>query len=105
MNQPATASTEAIIAHPLFLELTRVRARLRWSCAAVVVALFIAFMLAVSNYKSLLATRVGTEVVPLGFMSAIAMGVVALVVTGIYVRQANHRFTTLTERLKLAVRQ
>ena len=38
MNQPATASTEAIIAHPLFLELTRVRARLRWSCAAVVVA-------------------------------------------------------------------
>ena len=105
MNQPTIASTEAIIAHPLFLELTRVRARLRWSCATVVVALFMAFMLAVSSDKSLLATRFGNEVVPLGFMSAIAMGVAALVITGIYVRQANHRFTTLTERLRMAVSQ
>ena len=79
MNQPITASTEAILAHPLFLELTRVRARLRWSCAAVVVTLFIGFMLAVSNYKSILSTRIGAEVVPLGFMFAIAMGVLALV--------------------------
>ena len=91
LDQPACAR---IRLDPRFQSLVRARARLGWSLAAVITALYFGFVFLVALAPGLMAAPVW-GVITLGFALGLAVMVAAVALTGLYVLRANGRFDAL----------
>lgn len=85
---------------PVYVELNRRRSRLAWVLTAIMLIVYYGFVLLVAFSPATLAQPLGAGVMTLGFPIGVAVIVIAIGLTGLYVRKANTEFDRLTEELK-----
>ena len=95
MQQLTSARLGEILASPTFKELASKRARLRWSLSLLTLLMYFGFIVLISTAGSALGRNVPGTAVPVGLLLALIMIILAVVVTGIYVRQSNSIFDRL----------
>ncbi len=86
--------------HPSFIALERQRNAFSWSLAGIMVAIYGGFILLVALRKDLAATRLGAGVITLGLPLGLAVILVAIGLTGLYVWRANTRFDALAHAVR-----
>lgn len=87
-------------ANPKFQRLVRRRERLAWVLSAVMLSLYLVFILLVAFRPEWLGSRIWPELpVTWGIPAGIGLIITAFVLTGIYVRRANNEFDRLTREL------
>lgn len=96
----ALDSYERVVDNPKFKELVRRRTSFAWTLAAVMLAIYLGFILAVAFAPGLMATTIGGGVTSLGIVMGLVVIVSAFVLTGIYVWRANTVFDDLTRELR-----
>lgn len=95
-----------IHANPKFQRLVRRRERLAWTLSAVMLSLYIAFILLVAFRPEFLGAKIWPELpVTWGIPAGIGIIITAFVLTGIYVHRANSEFDRLTSELLEEVAQ
>ncbi len=95
-----SAEQERILRNPKFQELVRTRSGFAWTLAAVMLAIYLGFILLVAFARDLMAMKVGGGVTSLGIVLGLVVIVSAFALTGIYVQRANSRFDELTNDLR-----
>ena len=90
---------DRILSNPKFQELVRTRSGFAWTLSAVMLAIYLGFILLVAFARDLMATKIGGGVTSLGIVLGLVVIVSAFVLTGIYVQRANGRFDDLTRDL------
>ncbi len=88
-----------ILAHPKYAELVAKRTSFAKLLSALMLAIYLGFVLLVAFAKPFLATPIGGGVTTIGIPLGLLVIVSAFVLTGIYVRRANSEFDDLTARL------
>ncbi|ACA17365.1 protein of unknown function DUF485 [Methylobacterium sp. 4-46] len=91
--------TTRILNNPKFRELVAERTRFGWLLSAIMLGIYLGFVLLVAFAKGFLAMKIGAGVTSLGILLGVAVIVSAFVLTGIYVQRANGRFDDLTRDL------
>lgn len=86
---------------PRYRQLVRRRGRFGWSLAAVVLLVYFGYILLIAFDRDLLAKPIGDGVTSLGIPVGIAIILLSILLTGIYVRVANRDF----DRLERAIRE
>jgi uncharacterized membrane protein (DUF485 family) len=94
-----TGDHQRVLSNPKFQELVRTRSGFAWALAAVMLAIYLGFILLVAFAPALMATKIGDGVTSLGIVLGLVVIVSAFLLTGIYVQRANSRFDDLTRDL------
>ena len=94
------ADHDRIVRNPRFQELVRRRSGFAWTLAAVMLAIYLGFIVAVAFAPGLMASKVGGGVTSLGIVLGLVVIVSAFLLTGIYVWRANTVFDDLTRDLQ-----
>ncbi|AYF88051.1 DUF485 domain-containing protein [Pseudomonas sp. JS3066] len=86
--------------NPRFQELVSKRERFAWILSAIMLGLYLAFILLIAFEPQLLGTRISTDS-PVTWGIPIGVGLIlsAFVLTGIYVRRANGEFDRLNAEI------
>ncbi|MBT8767506.1 DUF485 domain-containing protein [Pseudomonas boanensis] len=86
--------------NPRFQELVSKRERFAWILSAIMLGLYLAFILLIAFEPQLLGTRINPES-PVTWGIPIGVGIIlsAFVLTGIYVRRANGEFDRLNQEV------
>jgi len=87
-----------------FAELERRRGALGWTLTIIMLVIYFGFILLIAFAPWVLAIKVGSGVMTLGFPLGIGVILSAIVLTGIYVWRANTLFDAMTQRIKESVR-
>lgn len=96
----AVGEHEYIVRNLKFQELVRRRSSFAWTLAAVMLVIYLGFILAVAFAPGLMAAKVGGGVTSVGIVLGLVVIVSAFVLTGIYVQRANTLFDDLTRDLR-----
>ncbi len=96
-NDPVVQAT---LRDPRFRELVNSRSAFAWTLSAVMLAVYLAFILLVAFFPEVMATKIGGGTTSLGILIGLAVIVFAFCLTGLYVARANGRFDELTQDLK-----
>ncbi|MGV3771197.1 MAG: DUF485 domain-containing protein [Sphingobium phenoxybenzoativorans] len=88
-----------IEADPRYHRLTKARTRLAWLLTAIMLGAFFSFTALVAFNKELLAAPIGAGVTSLGIPIGFGLILLAILLTAIYVRQANGAFDRLTQEI------
>ena len=87
--------------NPRFKELVAKRDRFAWTLSAIMLALYVAFILLIAFEPQVLGTRISADSpMTLGIPLGVGLILSAFVLTGIYVARANTRFDEMTQRLR-----
>jgi uncharacterized membrane protein (DUF485 family) len=95
-----SAEQERILGNPKFQELVRTRSGFAWTLAAVMLVIYLGFILLVAFARDLMAAKIGGGVTSVGIVLGLVVIVSAFLLTGIYVQRANGRFDALTSDLR-----
>lgn len=95
-----SAEQQRILGNPKFQELVRTRSGFAWTLAAIMLAIYLGFILLVAFARDLMAVKIGGGVTSLGIVLGLVVIVSAFLLTGIYVQRANSRFDALTRDLQ-----
>lgn len=82
-----------------YQRLIRRRSRLGWLLSAIIFIAYFSFTALIAFDKELLAAPIGTGVTSLGIPIGFALILLAILLTGIYVRRANGEFDRLTREI------
>jgi uncharacterized membrane protein (DUF485 family) len=93
-----SATSTHLQADPAFQELVRTRGRLGWGLTFAMLVIYFGFLGLVAFAPHVMATPV-LGIITLGFPLGLGVIVIAIVLTGIYVFEANRRFDALTRRI------
>lgn len=99
----ATALTNGpnpVVTDRRFVELVQKRNALAWTLSALMMSIYLAFILLVAFDKPLLATKVGGGTTSLGIVLGLVVIFSAIILTAVYVLRANGRFDVLTAELE-----
>lgn len=99
MESLTETTARIIVRNPRFIALTRTRARVRWGLTALTIVVFFGFVLLIVFGRTLLATKVGDGLAPLGLYLATAMLVFVVAITGLYVQRAGSLFGRMNDEL------
>jgi uncharacterized membrane protein (DUF485 family) len=100
MNEELVARLKA---NPTYRELVHKRSRLGWALTAVMLVIYYGYVLLIAFDKELLATKTGAGVMTWGMPIGLFVIIFTVVITGLYVRHANHAYDELTEQIKREV--
>ena len=89
----------AIAADPRYRTLVARRDRFAWTLSAIMLAAYFGFILLVAFAKGWLARPIGAGVTSIGIPIGIAVILLAIGLTGLYVRRANRDYDALTAAL------
>jgi uncharacterized membrane protein (DUF485 family) len=96
----SNSQTERIRQDPLFAQLCQSRSRLAWTLSALVLGIYLAFILLVAFGGDFMAAPLVTGgVTTVGIVVGIAVILTAILLTAVYVWKANTTFDDLTRRL------
>lgn len=90
-----------IFGDPRFQRLVRARRNLAWTLSIIMLAVYFGYILLVAYDKPLLAEKIQGGTTSLGILVGLAVILVAIALTGIYVAIANSRFDALTRDLSV----
>lgn len=82
--------------NPRFQELVSKRDRFAWGLSAVVLGLYVGFILLIAFEPALLGTRIGASSITWGIPLGVGLILSAFLLTGVYVVRANGEFDRLT---------
>ena len=88
-----------VMRDPRYVSLVKRRGRFTWVLTSIVLAAFFGFILLVAFDKALLARPIGDGVTSLGIVLGFSLILLAILLTGLYVRRANIEFDPLVEGL------
>lgn len=92
---------ERVKRDPRFAALAKKRARLAWSLSTIILLMYFAFILLIAFAPSVLAKPIAAgSVITVGIPVGVMIIVMAFVLTGVYVHQANTRFDALNQQIK-----
>ena len=94
---------EQIEANPKYQQLVHERSRFGWTLAWLMMIVYYGFILLVAFRRDLLATPLGQGVMTWGMPVGLFVILFTVVITGIYVRWANHEFDDLTAQIQREV--
>lgn len=84
---------------PRYIAVVARRLRLSWTLSGVMLVVYVAFLLVIAFDKALLARPIAGGATSLGIPIGIGLILLAIVLTGIYVRAANSDFDPAIEAL------
>jgi uncharacterized membrane protein (DUF485 family) len=87
-----TDRLEALARDPRYQHLVTRRGRFTWQLTAAMLIVYFGFILLIAFDKSLLARPIGAGVTSLGIPVGLGVILVAILLTGLYVRRANHEY-------------
>ena len=94
------AANRRILSDPAFRELVAARSSFAWGLSALMLAVYLAFILLVAFAHDVMATKIGDGPTSVGIVLGLAVIVFAFLLTGVYVARANSRFDDLTARVR-----
>ncbi|MEG8039138.1 DUF485 domain-containing protein [Sphingomonas sp. LR60] len=94
------AEAARVAADPRYRELVQRRGRISWTLTAVMLVAYLSFILLIAFDKALLARPIGAGVTSIGIVAGFAVIVLAIVLTGLYVRRAARDFDPLVDALR-----
>lgn len=101
------ADTQALMANPKFQRLTRARARLGWTLAAIMWIIYFGFILLVAFNKrdgEILSAKIAPgSTTSVAIVAGFAILIATFVITAIYVVVANSTFDRLSRELRTEV--
>lgn len=92
-------SWEQIEKNPKFQELVGKRKSLGWTLSAVMLIIYLGFIMLVAYAPKMLGAPLGAGVTTIGIPVGIFVIVSAFILTGIYVAKANAEFDNLTKEI------
>lgn len=93
-------STYTLIqSNPRFHDLVARRGRFAWLLSAIVLGMYIAFILLIAFAPQLLGARIGDGPITWGIPLGVGVIVASFLLTGVYVRRANGEFDRLTRAI------
>lgn len=93
-----------IMADPDFQALVRERTGFGWTMSALMLAVYLAFVLLAAFGKGFMAATIGGSSISWGIVLGLFTIVFAFALTGVYVGRANGRFDELTARINKGAR-
>ena len=91
--------TGRIMADPVFRTLVRERTSFAWTMSAVMLAVYLVFILLSAFGKGFMAATIAGSSISWGIVLGLFTIVFAFALTGVYVSRANGRFDELTAKL------
>jgi len=91
--------TDRIMGDPVFQTLVRERTSFAWTMSAIMLAVYLVFILLSAFGKGFMASTIGGSSISWGIVLGLFTIVFAFALTGIYVSRANGRFDDLTAQL------
>jgi len=93
-------SASRILSNPAYRRLIKQRDTLAWTLTICVLVLYFGFVLMVAFAPQILTQPISdTSVIPLGMLVGVGVILASIVLTGIYVNQANNRFDPIIEEI------
>ena len=90
----------ALQADPRYQQLVRRRGRFTWTLSIVMLVAYFGYIALVAFDKSLLARPIGGGVTSLGIPVGVGLILLAILLTGLYVRRANREYDPLVRALR-----
>lgn len=93
-------SASRILNNPNYRKLIKQRDTLAWTLSACVLVLYFGFVLMVAFTPEILTAPISdTSVIPVGMLVGVGVIVASIILTGIYVTQANSKFDPMIEAI------
>jgi uncharacterized membrane protein (DUF485 family) len=96
----AEARYDEVLADPRYQRLVKRRGRFTWALTLVMLAAYFGYIALIAFDKELLARPIGGGVTSLGIPVGVGIILLAIVLTGLYVRRANKEFDPLVRALR-----
>lgn len=90
---------DRLASDPRYLALVRKRGHFTWTLTIVMLIAYFGFILLIAFDKSALAAPIGSGVTSVGIPAGLGVILLAIGLTGLYIRQANKQFDALVESL------
>ena len=97
---PIQSDLARIAADPRYRTLVRRRNRFTWLLSGVMLAAYLGFLMLIAFDKALLARPVAGGVTSIGIVLGFGVILLAIALTGLYVRRASTEFDPLIEALR-----
>ena len=104
-EEPADETLARIADDPRYQALVIRRSRFTWILTAIMLAAFFGYILLIAFNKALLARPIGGGTVSLGIPIGLGVILLAILLTGIYVRRANSDFDPMVREIRKDVGQ
>lgn len=92
VSAETASKLETVKRDPEFHALVHTRSRLAWTLSAATLAIYFGFILLVAFAPDLLARPVGESAMTVGILAGVGTIILAVALTGFYVRRANKDF-------------
>jgi uncharacterized membrane protein (DUF485 family) len=93
-------SASRILNNPNYRKLIKQRDTLAWTLSACVLVLYFGFVLMVAFTPQILTSPISdTSVIPVGMLVGVGVIIASIILTGIYVTQANSKFDPMIEAI------
>jgi uncharacterized membrane protein (DUF485 family) len=96
----AEARYDEVVADPRYQRLIRRRGRFTWTLTAIMLTAYFGYIALIAFDKPVLARPIGGGVTSLGIPVGVGIILLAIVLTGLYVRRANKEFDPLVRALR-----
>jgi uncharacterized membrane protein (DUF485 family) len=96
----AEARYDEVVADPRYQKLIRRRGRFTWTLTLIMLAAYFGYIALIAFDKPVLARPIGGGVTSLGIPVGVGIILLAIVLTGLYVRRANREFDPLVRALR-----
>ena len=100
LDAAETARDEEVLADPRYQRLVQRRGRFTWTLSIIMLLAYFGYIALVAFDKSLLARPIGGGVTSLGIPVGVGLILLAILLTGLYVRRANMEYDPLVDALR-----
>ncbi len=94
------ARYDEVVADPRYQRLVRRRGRFTWTLTVIMLVAYFGYVAFIAFDKAALARPIGNGVTSLGIPVGVGIILLAIVLTGLYVRRANREFDPLVRALR-----
>ena len=95
-----SARYDEVLGDPRYQRLLKRRGRFTWALSIVMLAAYFGYVALIAFDKAVLARPIGNGVTSLGIPVGVGVILLAIILTGIYVRRANKEFDPLVKALR-----
>ena len=99
-DESERAMLARVAGDPRYTQLVQERSRFGWTLSIIMMAVFFGYILLIAYDKSFLARPAFGGTTTLGIPIGVGVILVAILLTGIYVRRANRRFDPLLRAIR-----